>query len=872
MSKQISIPQELPKALNVGEKQVIKIAKGQHMRVQDLVDGKAKAAADVIAVKKGNNLSLKFADGTELEFENYYIECAGDVCSVSVASSQAGGHVIDADAIVGTATNSGELVYAYGEQSGLMAMVGGDSTVAGALSSAGSGMASYAAGAGAGVSAGAGLGAGVWAAIGGGVVLAAAAGGGGESNKAPTVAATQSVTTAEDTATSVTVSATDANKGDTLTYVATGATRGTVTGGAGGVFTYTPNGNYSGSDSFTVTVTDSKGASATQVVTISVSPVEDEAVGTLSVTGTAVEGGSLTASLTGASDLDGAISGTAYQWQISANGTSWTNISGATSATYALASDQSQVGQFVRVVVTTTDALGGTTAFTGASSAAIANVNDAPTAAASQAVTTAEDTAKTVTVSGSDADGDSLTHTAGSASNGTVTGGTGGVFSYTPNSNYVGSDSFTVTVSDGKGGTATQTVNVTVTAVDDEATGTLGVTGTAVEGGSLTASLTGASDLDGAITSTSYQWQISANGTSWTNISGATSATYALASDQSQVGQFVRVVVTTTDALGGTTDFIGTSSVAIANVNDAPTNITLSSSQITENTVTTGGVKIADISIADPDTSGNNNVLTVSGADAAQFEIRNGTELYFIGSSPNYETKTNYSIAITSTDGALTYSKNFTVAVTNVDESGITGATTLAEGQSTALSVKVEGVANGTVISYTLSGTNITASDISGGLSGSFTVTDGVGTINISALSDRLTEGNEQLTVTLGGAASSIPAYIIIITDISLSPVTIVNGGTYTAAAGVVDTFIIDANQTITATIIGFEEGDIIEILNSSESLGINFDNPAFGDGNATIFVSASATINLTGLSSDAFGDEASFENIYGPNAITYVM
>lgn len=98
MSKQISIPQELPKALNVGEKQVIKIAKGQHMRVQDLVDGKAKAAADVIAVKKGNNLSLKFADGTELEFENYYIECAGDVCSVSVASSQAGGHVIDTDA------------------------------------------------------------------------------------------------------------------------------------------------------------------------------------------------------------------------------------------------------------------------------------------------------------------------------------------------------------------------------------------------------------------------------------------------------------------------------------------------------------------------------------------------------------------------------------------------------------------------------------------------------------------------------------------------------------------------------------------------------------------------------------------------------
>jgi hypothetical protein len=60
--------------------------------------------------------------------------------------------------------------------------------------------------------------------------------------------------------------------------------------------------------------------------------VEDEATGSLSVSGSAVEGGSLTASLTGASDPDGAITGTAYQWQISSDGSIWTNSSGATSA------------------------------------------------------------------------------------------------------------------------------------------------------------------------------------------------------------------------------------------------------------------------------------------------------------------------------------------------------------------------------------------------------------------------------------------------------------------------------------------------------------------------------------------------------------
>ncbi|MBK8286615.1 MAG: hypothetical protein IPK97_18105 [Ahniella sp.] len=74
----------------------------------------------------------------------------------------------------------------------------------------------------------------------GGVV---AFGGGGEKNKPPVVsAASQAVTTKEDTAATVTVAATDPNN-DPLTYsVTTNPTKGTVTGGTGGAFTYTPVG------------------------------------------------------------------------------------------------------------------------------------------------------------------------------------------------------------------------------------------------------------------------------------------------------------------------------------------------------------------------------------------------------------------------------------------------------------------------------------------------------------------------------------------------------------------------------------------------------------------------------------------------------
>jgi hypothetical protein len=50
---------------------------------------------------------------------------------------------------------------------------------------------------------------------------------------------------------------------------------------------------------------------------------------------------------------------------------------------------------------------------------------------------------------------------------GTLAQNQDGSFSYTPNANYNGSDSFTYTISDGKGGTSTGTVNIGITPVND---------------------------------------------------------------------------------------------------------------------------------------------------------------------------------------------------------------------------------------------------------------------------------------------------------------------------------------------------------------------------------------------------------------------
>jgi hypothetical protein len=201
----------------------------------------------------------------------------------------------------------------------------------------------------------------------------------------------------------------------------------------------------------------------------------------------------------------------------------------------------------------------------------------------------------------------------------------------------------------------------------------------------------------------------------------------------------------------------------------------------------------------------------------------------------------------------------------------ISGNTNVSEGQSLTLTVNAEGLANGTVVPYTLSGTGIAAGDIAGGLSGSFTVNNGQGSITITTTLDRLTEGSEQLLVTLGGMASGAPAFTINIADIGLTPVVVANGQSYTATAGKVDTFFIDASQSIAATIVGFEAGDRLEFIGRTPELGVNFEQFSTTDGLTTISA-GNASITLTNLANDNFGNEASFEAIYGANAIEYVL
>ena len=111
-----------------------------------------------------------------------------------------------------------------------------------------------------------------------------------------------------------------------------------------------------------------------------------------------------------------------------------------------------------------------------------------------------------------------------------------------------------------------------------------------------------------------------------------------------------------------------------APINNPPTAVILSNTvtALAENSNTAGGIKVADISITD-DGQGT-NVLSLSGADATSFEIR-GNALFFVGNSPDFETKAKYDVTVNVDDKSVgetpDASTDFTLNITNISDQDI---------------------------------------------------------------------------------------------------------------------------------------------------------------------------------------------------------
>ncbi len=468
-------------------------------------------------------------------------------------------------------------------------------------------------------------------AVAGGVAVVAL--GGGEKNVAPTLASTQSVSGTEDTPSTVTVAAADSNKGDTLSYTVSTPANGAASI-SGNVVTYTPKANFSGADSFTVTVKDAAGLSASQTVTVNVAAVNDAP--TYSASSQAVSASEDAAKVIAVAATD--VEGDALTYTAGAASNGTVTVSGST-ATYTPNANFNGTDSFV---VTVSDGKGGTATQT--INVTVAAVNDAPTySASSQAVSASEDAAKVIAVAATDVEGDALTYTAGAASNGTVTV-SGSTATYTPNANFNGTDSFVVTVSDGKGGTATQTINVTVAAVNDAPAYAAASQAVSTDEDMSKSVSLAATDVEGdALT---YTAGAASNGT--VTVSGST-ATYTPNANFNGTDSFV---VTVSDGKGGTAT--QTINVTVAAVNDAPV---IASTTPTNYTVDEdGSVEISSLSLDVSDVDTPDTLLSVgliSSAGLMNGKIVSDSGKLYYQPNPNFYGSDSFDVGVVDEGGLL---------------------------------------------------------------------------------------------------------------------------------------------------------------------------------------------------------------------------
>ena len=276
-------------------------------------------------------------------------------------------------------------------------------------------------------------------------------------NDVPT-AHNQSITILEDTVKPITLTAEDPDNSSVTYALVTLPTNGTLAGTPPDL-TYTPNPDFDASDTFTFVAKDTDSVSPAVTVSIVMKKVNDVPVANNQSITVAEESNNNSVTLT-ATDADN----TSLTFTIVSYPTNGTLSGTAPNLTYTpnldfngndtfkfITSDGTLVSQIATVNITVTPT---------------PSSNQAPIAE-NLAITTEEDTQVSILLQASDANIDSLTYTIVSNPTNGASAGTAPSLTYTPNSNYNGTDSLAFKVNDGTVDSNIATVTITVTPVND---------------------------------------------------------------------------------------------------------------------------------------------------------------------------------------------------------------------------------------------------------------------------------------------------------------------------------------------------------------------------------------------------------------------
>ena len=315
-----------------------------------------------------------------------------------------------------------------------------------------------------------------------------------------------------------------------------------------GAWTYTPNQHYNGSDSFVVTITDDDDHTETQIIALTVNPVDDAATIGGDVSGSGNEDTTQTGTITATDAADGLTDNTYFT--ITSNPSNGSASIDEASGAWTYSPNQDYNGSDAFTVTVTDD--DGHTA-TQIVSLTVPAVDDAAVISGDTSGSGDENATITGTLTATDsADGltDNTYFTVTSnPSNGSASiDESSGAWSYTPSTDYNGSDAFTVTITDDDGHTATQVISLTINIVDSAAVFGGDISGTGDEDTDLSGTLT-VTDSDGLTDGTYFT--VTSNPTNGSaSIDVASGAwTYTPNADYNGSDAFT---VTVTDDDGGT--------------------------------------------------------------------------------------------------------------------------------------------------------------------------------------------------------------------------------------------------------------------------------------------------------------------------------
>ncbi len=332
-----------------------------------------------------------------------------------------------------------------------------------------------------------------------------------------------------------------------------------------------------------------------------------------------------------------------------------------------------------------------------------------------------------------------------------------------------------VITSDGGGATATVSVDenqdavttVTATDVDDGATQSYSVSGGADAG----------------------SFAIDAS-------SGA--LTFVAAPDHETKDSY-EVEVTVSD---GTLTDTQTLSVSVADVNEAPVITSNGGGATATVLVDENQDAVTTVTVTDVDDGATQTYSVSGGADAGSFAIDASSGVLTFVAAPDHETKDNYEVEVSVSDGTLTDTQTLSVTVADVNEApvitsnggGATATVLVNENQSVVTTVTATDVDDGATQSYNLTG---------GADQTSFAINASSGVLTFISTPDHETKDSYEVEVTVSdGTLTDTQTLSVSVADVNEAPVITSNGGWATATVS------IDENQSVVTTVTATDVDD----------------------------------------------------------------